>query len=185
MKKIIVLLIAVSSVLVLKGMGSRVGAPGSDLPDPGVVGSDISGPADDSQVEHDFSLEELGGGATYSLSDFEGKPLFIDFWASWCPPCRASAPYVERLSEEFSGRANVVGINLDSSLSAALGFLGGKDSGVLHLAGHGTDISQKYGVRGIPTFVILDSSGNIVSSRSGFTPAHYDEWVRVLESLEK
>ena len=123
------------------------------------------------------------GSRNYKLEDFSGKPVFLDFWASWCPPCRASSPYVERLAEKYEGRAYVIGINLDNSTSDALRFVREQESSILHLYGAGTDVASRFGVTGIPSFFILDPDGRIVFGRSGFRGNDYATWVQILGEL--
>ncbi len=163
---------ALASAVFLTGAARR--------PSGGPDGEEISR---DARSQHYFRLRELGGETEYTLDDFGGKPLFIDFWASWCPPCRSSAPYVERLAEEFEGDVNVIGINLDATESDAFRFLEEHQSSILHLAGYNSDVPVRYGVRGIPTFFILDESGRVEVSHSGFTPAQYGSWVETLNRL--
>lgn len=139
--------------------------------------------ASESEIAFDFNLKELGTSNYVKLSNFRGKPVFIDFWASWCPPCRQSAPYIEKLYTEFKGEVKVIGINLDRNVSSAMDFLKKNSIKFLQLEGHGEDVSAKYRVRGIPAFFIIDSDGNIVKKYSGYSPAYYNEWVKVLKNL--
>ena len=134
-------------------------------------------------LAYDFHLKELVGEKYYKLSDFRGKPVFLDFWASWCPPCRQSAPYIEKLHTEFKGEVKVIGISLDRNVSNAMDFLKKNSIKFLQLEGYGEDVSAKYKVRGIPAFFIIDSDGNIVKRYSGYSPDYYNEWVEILKNL--
>jgi len=115
----------------------------------------------------DFSLQDLNG-KTVKLSDFKGKPVLIDFWATWCPPCRASIPAVEKLYKTYSSKGLVVlGVSLDQ---------GGWDSvkafateyGITYSVLKGTeDVASQYQVRTIPMLVIMDKDGKIVKRYIG------------------
>jgi thioredoxin 1 len=61
------------------------------------------------------------------------KPTLVDFWAEWCGPCRAIAPTVEAVAEDFEGKANVVKMNVDENMN----------------------VPQRYGIRGIPTLILF------------------------------
>lgn len=61
------------------------------------------------------------------------KPVLVDFWAVWCAPCRALAPTVEALGEQYAGKASVVKVNVDENPS----------------------VSQRYGIKGIPTLILF------------------------------
>ncbi|MGC2235442.1 MAG: thioredoxin [Pyrinomonadaceae bacterium] len=61
------------------------------------------------------------------------KPTLVDFWAEWCGPCRAIAPTVEAVAEQFEGKANVVKMNVDENMN----------------------VPQQYGIRGIPTLILF------------------------------
>lgn len=90
---------------------------------------------------------------TLNVDNFETKVLssngvaLVDFWAVWCGPCRAIAPAVEQLSEEFAGRAVVGKVNVDDS----------------------PEISVKYGIRNIPTLLFF-KDGKVVDKQVGAVP---------------
>lgn len=133
--------------------------------------------------ENNFNLKEFGSTKYMKLSDFAGKPVFIDFWATWCPPCRYATPYVKKIDMEFKDNVQVIGISLDNNISVAQNYIGKNSVGYLQLEGAGTDVPRQYGVSGIPAFFIIDAQGEIVKKYVGFSPKYYDEWVEVLASL--
>ena len=65
------------------------------------------------QEATDFTLKDLSGN-NVSLSDYRGKVVFLDFWATWCPPCRMSIPEIEKMYEEYKDNENIIilGINM-------------------------------------------------------------------------
>jgi cytochrome c biogenesis protein CcmG/thiol:disulfide interchange protein DsbE len=132
-----------------------------------------------------FTLKKLGSDEMVSLADFKGKPVFIDFWASWCPPCRAATPDVEKLHSMFKGRVQVLGINLDSSPEAGLKYVDKSGSGYMQLEGSNSDVSAKYGVSGIPAFFIIDTQGRLVNKWVGYSPNYMDKWVDTIQKLLK
>ncbi|MBN2406466.1 MAG: TlpA family protein disulfide reductase [Elusimicrobia bacterium] len=132
-----------------------------------------------------FRLKHLGTEDYTSLDDLAGKPVLIDFWATWCPPCRSAIPYVEKLDREYGEKVHVIGINLDSNPETARKFIQNKGEGYLQLEGYGTRTPSEYGVRGIPSFFVLDASGNIVKSYVGFSMNYYEEWKEVIDGLQE
>lgn len=96
-------------------------------------------------------------------SNFQEKVLesdklaVVDFWATWCGPCRMIAPLVEQLAEEYAGRAVIGKVDVD----------------------HNSGISTQYGVRNIPTILFI-KNGEIVDKQVGAVPKH-----KLVEKIEK
>lgn len=109
-----------------------------------------------------------------SLSDYRGKVVILDFWATWCPPCRKGIPDLIELKNEFKNQpVEIVGISLDgvtrggATRNEVLPFI--KDYGINYPIVIGDDrISQQYGgIRSIPTSFVIDKEGYIVSYYQG------------------
>lgn len=115
----------------------------------------------------DFSLPRLGGGAAVRLADYRGAPVVVDFWATWCEPCKASLPEHEKLAHEFEGRAAVVTISVDEEDAPVLRFMERRQ---LHLA-VGRDpagtTAAAFGVTAMPYAVVLDGRGGVVERVEG------------------
>ncbi len=130
-----------------------------------------------------FSLLDTQG-KTVALADFKGKVVFIDFWATWCPPCRISMPEVEKLSAYFQGKAvQVLGLNLDENAESARRFVAKKGIPYPVLLAGGTDIANAYGVNGIPHFALIDRQGRLVNVWSGFSPGMGADWRAAIDTL--
>ena len=130
----------------------------------------------------DFDLPGLAEGRI-RLDDLEGKVVVLDFWATWCGPCRAAMPRMAELgrwAEDHGIPVEVVAINtseqsrdLETRRKRLSEFLPGQAwdleglSIALDLEG---ETARAYGVRGLPTTVIIDAAGRIVSTKSGFGP---------------
>ncbi len=112
-----------------------------------------------------FTLPDLNG-KSVSLSDFRGHVVILDFWASWCPPCRASMPQLQRYYEEFKDRGLVlVGVSLDRSAEDARSFLEAKGyHDLIPLWGSvsaSQSVAREYGISWIPHTFVLDKDGVI------------------------
>ncbi len=113
------------------------------------------------EAAHDFEVETFDG-ETLRLSDLEGKVVVLNFWASWCPPCRWEMPAFERISQEYGDEGVVfVGIALTDTLRAAKEFA--DSAGVTYpLALDKTgEIARAYNVVGLPTTFFIDREGMI------------------------
>ena len=98
-------------------------------------------------VAPDFSLGDLSG-KPFTLKQFKGKVVFLDFWAPWCGPCKMIAPVLEEIARQQEGRLLVAKVNTDENYEWAM----------------------KYGVQGIPTLLFV-SGGKIVDRQVGALPA--------------
>ena len=93
-----------------------------------------------------FTLPDRAG-RSFSLGDFRGRPLLVDFWATWCGPCQIIAPVIEQMADEYEGRLKVAKLDVDANQRTAM----------------------QYGVRSIPT-VLLFKDGKLVDSVVGAVP---------------
>jgi cytochrome c biogenesis protein CcmG/thiol:disulfide interchange protein DsbE len=95
------------------------------------------------------------------LASLRGKPAAINFWASWCDPCRREAPELERLSRSLHGSASVVGVDWSDGLNSARGFIREHHMTYPNLRDQDGMVGQRYGLIGLPTTFIVDSHGTI------------------------
>ena len=114
----------------------------------------------------EFSLPDTAG-VSVSLSDFRGKYVLLDFWASWCPPCRRENPNVVKAFNEYKDKNfTIIGISLDKDKSKWLKAIADDNLTWTHLSDlkyWDSEIPALYGVRGIPANVLLDPDGVIVA----------------------
>jgi thiol-disulfide isomerase/thioredoxin len=126
-------------------------------------------------------------GPALALSSLRGRPLLINFWATWCPPCVKEMPELERFHREFEGKGwQVVGLAVDSPTPVKQ-FLSKTPVGFrIGLAGFGgTELAQNLGntVGGLPFSVMIDAQGSVRQRKMGAT--HFDElatWARGLSA---
>jgi thiol-disulfide isomerase/thioredoxin len=122
-------------------------------------------------------------GQTLKLSDFKGKVVILDFWATWCPPCRAEIPGFIALQKRYADQGlTVVGVSLDTGgASVVKSFM--KQVGMNYPVVIGDEkIASDYGgISAIPTTFVLDRNGNIVTSHQGFaSQAVFESEIRPL-----
>lgn len=142
-----------------------------------------SASADD--IAPDFSLPHITSEKIHSLKDYRGKVIYLDFWASWCGPCRQSLPALNRFQSEIdSSKFEVIAINLDMDIQDGLDFLAEYPVDYTVLKDDGTGAtSRAYNLVGVPTSVLIAKDGTIVSSFQGFHPDHLKKLRKAVEIL--
>jgi thiol-disulfide isomerase/thioredoxin len=116
-----------------------------------------------------FNLPTRDGAV--SLDSLRGKVAYIDFWASWCGPCKQSFPWMKSLHERFAGKGLViVAINLDKDRNAAEEFLAKYPAPFVVAFDPSGKTAKAFKVWGMPTSYILGPTGAILSTHPGFDP---------------
>ncbi|WP_025006812.1 TlpA disulfide reductase family protein [Marinilabilia salmonicolor] len=110
----------------------------------------------------EFTLADIDGNQV-SLADFQGKYVFLDFWASWCSPCRKESPNMVKAYEEFGGENfEIVGVSLDKTAEPWLKAVEEDNMTWTLLHDPQGDVANTYGVQSIPFTLLLDKEGNII-----------------------
>ena len=133
------------------------------------------------EVAAPFTMSLVGGGE-FSSEELQGRVVMLDFWASWCPPCRDEAPALGQVYREYRDRGvEFVGINLWDNTGDAELFLQQQGHEYPNGFDDGGKIAISYGVRGIPEKFFLSAEGRIVRKFSG--PVGADRLRQILDSL--
>ena len=135
-----------------------------------------------SALAPDFTLPTIDG-KQLKLSDYKGKVVIIDFWATWCPPCRKGIPDLIELKKKYGSKGlEVIGISLDTDTKAQVaGFA--KTQGMNYPVVYGNQtVAQLYGgIEAIPTSFVIDKQGKIVASYQGLMPSStYESHIKKL-----
>ncbi len=160
----VILLVIVTLVLLVTGCSA--GSEPSDVKGQttSVEGTQVG------NLASDFQLQNLEG-QTASLGNLRGEPVLINFWATWCPPCRDEMPYIQEIYEEWSDKGLVVlAINLGESSSQVEEFRQNYHLSFTVLLDIKQDVAQRYNITGIPTTFFIDKDGIIRDKVIGAFP---------------
>jgi thiol-disulfide isomerase/thioredoxin len=142
------------------------------MPFIGASGSSNTAPqAQAANLAPDFTVQNLLSGQNITLSQYKGKVVFVNFWATWCPPCRAEIPSFIRLQAELKDKLQIIGVSVDTIGAAAVKQFA-MDMNINYPVGLGDyNLTQQYGgVSAIPTTVIVGPdgaiAGRIIGSKS-------------------
>lgn len=128
------------------------------------------------------ALSVPGGPAAARLDSLRGKVVLVDFWASWCSPCRQSFPWLGELQQRLGPKGlAVVAVNLDKRPGAAASFLAKYPAGFPVVFDPAGAVAEAYGVRVLPTSVLLDRAGRVLAIHPGFDARSAGEYARTIE----
>lgn len=118
-------------------------------------------------VAPDFSLP-MPDGKTFTLSDYKGKYILLDFWASWCPDCRKDIPTVRSMYEKYGNKVMFVGVSFDTDHSRWTDCVSKNQMDWLHVSElkkmRDAEIAKTYGVRWIPSMTLVGPDGKVMLS---------------------
>src|SRR4051794_38998990 len=130
----------------------------------------------------DQVLPKLGGGGSASLADYRGKVVVLNFWASWCPPCRQEAPLLAKFQKSLAPNGTVLGVTYKDEPSASLGFAHKYGLTYPSLFDGKLQMAPKYGTTALPETFVIDRRGRIVAlSRGEVTQGFLDHAVAEAE----
>lgn len=117
------------------------------------------------KVSPGFRAADIDGNV-HTLTEFRGKYVYIDMWATWCAPCRQETPYLKTLAEEFNDAQIVfLGLSVDKDKEAWENMVrGGGLPGIQLYLGTNSRFQEAYRVEGIPRFILLDKEGKIIDN---------------------
>ena len=134
------------------------------------TGEAVSETEEQPSLAPDFTVYDLEGNA-HKLSDFQGKPVLLNFWASWCGPCQMEMPDFQKFYESHGDQVHFVIVNLtdgqQETVESASAFI--EEKGYTFPVYYDTDIdaAMKYGVSAVPVSYFLDAEGNFVAWAQG------------------
>jgi thiol-disulfide isomerase/thioredoxin len=148
-----------------------------------IIGLYINGnlwAGNDYQSAPDFKLQ--GETDTVKLTDYKGKVVLLDFWASWCEPCRLSFPWMNEIQKRYEPMGfEVIAINLDKDRTLVEDFLS-KTAVAFTLAFDPEgEVASRYDLKGMPSSFLIDKHGRILLSHVGFFHSEQDKREREIK----
>ena len=157
------------SIVAVIGVLAAIGLLAYGLLSKGGATIAVGDPAPDKQ------LSRLDGGGTGDIADYRGHWVLVNFWASWCGPCKSEAPALESFQRAHEQNGfTVLGINLDDSTGDATDFV--RRYGLTYPQlrdGDGSDRRDAYGMTGFPESFLVDPAGKLALIRRGAVDEHY------------
>lgn len=145
------------------------------------VSLSISAMAASKQQAPDFRLS--GVKSEVKLSSYRGKPVYVDFWASWCGPCRKSFPWMNGMQEKYGNKIKIIAVNLDQDRAEADKFLAQNPPKFTIAFDPEGKTAEAYKVKAMPSSYLIDSAGRIVSGHAGFRGQDKEELEKLIEQM--
>jgi thiol-disulfide isomerase/thioredoxin len=133
----------------------------------------------------DFTLRDWHD-RPVALADFRGRVVCLDFWASWCAPCKAALPALDALARRHAGPGlAVLAVDIDTDRAAAERFIVERvpNSAMTLLRDPGGDLFKRFGAAGMPALYVIDRAGRVRAVESGYAPGKIDEIEQQLARL--
>ncbi|MDX2507312.1 MAG: thioredoxin-like domain-containing protein [Gammaproteobacteria bacterium] len=114
-------------------------------------------------------------GPVFYLSDLKGKPVLLDFWASWCPSCRASMPELESMHQHYADKLTILAVNVLEPPRDGIKYAteGGYDLRFVH----SNKLAAIFKIKVLPTKILLDPEGNVIWANTGHIPFLTHKWL--------
>ena len=131
----------------------------------------------------DFSLAAMAGNAV-NLSQFKGQVVMINFWATWCGPCRKEMPVLEQLHKKYKPMGfTLLGVNVEPNSTEAVEWLKGTPVTFPILFDTDSKVSKLYAVQGMPSTVIVDRKGQVRFVHRGYSAGDENEYLNQIRAL--
>jgi peroxiredoxin len=139
----------------------------------------------DGEPAPNFTLNDADGNAV-SLGDLKGRVVMINFWASWCGPCRQEMPLLEQIHRKYEPLGfTLLGVNVEENSADGQAFLKDRPVSFPVLYDPENGISQLYDVVAMPSTVLIDRQGNVRYLHHGYKPGYENEYMDQIRALSR
>ena len=130
------------------------------------------------------ALSSIAENQNADLSQYKGKVIYVDFWASWCGPCAKSFPFLNKMHEQLKDQGlQIVGVNLDENLDDAKAFLAKYPANFTIVADKSKQCAKDFAVKAMPSSYIIDRQGVVHHIHLGFRPGEANDIRVIVEKL--
>lgn len=154
------LLVVITSLIIIAGVWTLVGNFTTET-----VHSEAEVGVEVGMQAPDFTTNNVNGDEV-SLSDYRGTKVFLNFWASWCPPCKEEMPAIQKLHKNYDD-IKVVTVNSGENKEKVLNYLMENNFSFTTLLDNNRKVTTDYLIRGIPSTFVIDKDGIIVDKQRG------------------
>lgn len=131
---------------------------------------------------HNVSAKDSSAQLHKLLQQYKGNVIYVDFWASWCGPCRKSFPWMNNMQSKYTD-LKIISINVDNNKSLATEFLQKTPAKFSVIYDPKGRIAKKYKIKGMPSSYIFNKKGQLISSHVGFTETKKSQYELELQTL--
>ena len=135
----------------------------------GIFSNSTFAGSSDNSAAPDFSLPMINKEGKVNLKDLRGRVVYVDFWATWCPPCRKSFPWMEEMHTRYHDDGlTIVAISVDAKYELAENFIRELKPSFISAHDPGKKTAKLYKLRAMPSSYLIDRNGKIISTHLGF-----------------
>jgi len=145
----------------------------------------VSANTEKTELAPNCQLTEVNRANTYDLKEYQGQVLYIDFWASWCPPCLKSFPFMDKIQKQYKDKGlKVIAINLDEQKAQAKDFmLRTPVAFTIAFDNDGRDCAQSFNVMAMPSSYLIDKKGVLRHTHLGFKSSETENLHQLIEQM--
>lgn len=134
-----------------------------------------------------FAWGPISASETFSIEQYAGKVVVLDFWASWCVPCRRSFPWLNTMHEKYADEGlAIIGVNLDMERADAERFLEEYPARFTILYDENKQLARQFDVVAMPSSYVIGRDGKVIARHMGFKVKQQDEYEAIIvEALGK
>lgn len=145
--------------------------------------ANVSAAKEMNEAAPDFTLKSLSG-KNLKLSEYAGNVVLLNFWASWCAPCRLEMPLLNDLHNKYEKLGFVVlGVNVEEQTDKARSYIADRPVDFPILFDDTNSVSKKYNVIAMPTTVMIDRNGNMRYLHQGYKPGDEKKYKKMVKKL--